>query len=120
MITNSLSNDVRCQIFEELFACFTVCSQGNGIHKIKAENTHDRLCINNISAAGKIDIPLELTYKLNKVAHILDGTQADFNFGFHIAFLLSKVKLIKSFYLYFTIIGLFVFSKKYWYSFSGI
>ena len=98
-----LVNDVVFQIGDEFIAvCFVCafCGQSDRLGKIKAENTHNRFRIDHVSAAGKINVAIELTNEFNEGLNILNSNKLYVN-GFHVAYLLSKIKLIKSFYLYF-------------------
>ena len=62
---------------------FSVKGKLNGRKKIKTENTHDRLRVNNISSGRKIRIEIRHGNNVDKVTDIFDRIELDIN-RFHI------------------------------------
>lgn len=81
---SKLFYDERLQFFHDLVTVVAVRGECDGIHEVKAENTHDGLCIHNVSAAGKVDVTFELANNFYEIANCLNRIQANF-YSLHIA-----------------------------------
>ena len=68
-----MSDDIWFDLFEKRFGIIAVSGELDGLQKIKGEDTHDGLCINDITSRHEIDIHIILGYDIYKVAYILDG-----------------------------------------------
>ena len=67
--------NISLKRIDDVVAIIVVNCHRNGIHKVKAENTHNGFRINNVSAAGKVDITFELANNFYKIAYRLNGIQ---------------------------------------------
>ena len=83
-----LFNDKVLDSRENLVAVVGMNGKSDRIEQVKAENTHDRLCIYNISAAGKVDFLIELADNLYKISYCFYGRKTDF-YRFHNNILLT-------------------------------
>ena len=83
-----LFNDKILDSRENLVAVVGMNGKSDRIEQVKAENTHDRLCIYDISAAGKVDFLIELADNLYKISYCFYGRKTDF-YRFHNNILLT-------------------------------
>ena len=59
-------------------AAFSVDVQVDRFGKIKAEDTHDRFCIDHISSGYKVEITVKFADFINKSFNFINGIQWDF------------------------------------------
>jgi hypothetical protein len=68
--------DVRLQYFKDFFcAVIAVNVQIDRLGKIKAEDSHDRLCIDYVSTGYEIEITVVLGNVVNKTLYLVNGIQ---------------------------------------------
>ena len=77
--SHSLSNDVVLEAGKNLLGVFAIRGQKNGVHEIKAENTHNGLCIYDVTSAGQVDIDIILGNNIYKSTNILNGRKTYHN-----------------------------------------
>ena len=65
-------NDIGGELFEKLVCVFAVCLNRDGLEQIKAENTHDRLCINNIASRNEINFAVKSNNDIYKITDLCD------------------------------------------------
>ena len=82
LLKTQLFNDKILESRENLIAIIGMNGKSNRIEQVKAENTHDRLCIDNISAAGKVDFLIEFADNLYKISYCFYRRKTDF-YRFH-------------------------------------
>ena len=82
LLKTQLFNDKILESRENLIAVVGMNRKSDRIEQVKAENTHDRLCIYNISATGKVDFLIELADNLYKISYCFYRRKTDF-YRFH-------------------------------------
>ena len=87
------SDDIRFQNLQDMVnILFRMNIQVNGLGKIQRENTHDRLCIDHITAGNKIEVRIEFCKVVDKGFNLIDRIKRNLNCC-HVIDLLGQVIL---------------------------
>ena len=67
---------------EERLRILGMCNEIDGRKEIEGEDTHDGLCVNNVSALHEVNVIIRKDYKVNELSDILNVAELNCNF-FH-------------------------------------
>ena len=73
----NLLYDVALDLIKELSALVAVDVQCQLLGQVKAEDAHDGLCVDCISAADDVHVILALCYDVYEILYVIDGIDAD-------------------------------------------
>ncbi len=69
--------DVALDLVEEISTVVAVDVQCQILGKVKAEDTHDRLCVDSVSAGDDVYVIVALCYDVYEVLYVIDRVDAD-------------------------------------------
>ena len=85
--------DVVLDLLEEISTVIAVDIQRQLLGEVKAENTHDGLCVDRISAGYDIYIVIAAGYDTNEILYVVDGVDVDL-YCFHKKYFLSLFRSV--------------------------
>ena len=72
-----LLNDILLDSLEEISAVVAMDIQGQLLGEVEAEDTHDGLCVDSVSAGYDVYVILAAGYEGNEILNVIDGVDVD-------------------------------------------